>query len=184
MRYQHSTSRKTAQIRIFPNRAASLTATNTPRLPQPPGHHALAPHIHTLSLFPERTGAHTSWAPPEPIPAQAAPIKEVLKQTELFCVLVQLSCLPLTCLKTKGLGFLPALGYILPKKRSSDNPQAPSLMSFRNMGQDQTFPGGFCIRSCQAGRFPHKVNPLGAVLASLHTHIPLPPGRGAAGRGE
>lgn len=45
-------------------------------------------------------------------------------------------------------------------------------MSFRNMGQDQTVPGGICIRSCQAGKFPHKVNSLGAVLASLHTHIP------------
>lgn len=152
-------------------------------------------HTHTLSLFPGRTGAHASWPPLEPIPAQVAPIKAVLKQNRtILCSGSNSSSLS----QNKSFSFLPALGYILPKKRSPHNPQAPSLMSFRNMEQDQTVPGGICIRSCQAGKFPHKVPSLGGVLASLHTHIPwqmqgssftpplqpLPPGQVAAGRGE
>lgn len=167
MRYQHSTSRKAPQIRILPNRAASLTATNIPRLPQPPGHHALTLHTHTELLSREDSCPHLL-ATSGTHPCSGCSHKRGFEAKHNY---------PMFWFKhlqfiSKASGFLPALGYISPRQRSSHNPQAPSLMAFGNVGQDQTVPGGICIRSCQPGKFPHKVHSLGAALASLHTHIP------------
>lgn len=63
-------------------------------------------HRHTLSLFPDRTGAHTSWPPLEPIPAQVAAIKEVLKQNRTILCSGSNSSI---CLKTKASVFYQLL---------------------------------------------------------------------------